>query len=51
MTIGGETKLMQEGDISVVPPDVEHAAEVGDEPASAVDAWHPIREDYVLDKQ
>ena len=49
MTVAGETKLMREGDIAVVPPNVEHAAEVGDKPAFAVDAWHPIREDYVLD--
>lgn len=51
MTVAGETRLMKEGDIALVAPNVEHAAEVGDEPAFAVDAWHPIREDYVLDKQ
>jgi quercetin dioxygenase-like cupin family protein len=42
---------MKEGDIAVVAANVEHAAEVGDEPAFAVDAWNPIREDYVLDKR
>jgi quercetin dioxygenase-like cupin family protein len=50
MTVGGETKLMREGDIAVVPANVEHAAEVGDEPTFALDAWHPVREDYILDK-
>ena len=51
MTLAGETRLMKEGDIAVVPADVEHEAEVGDGPAFAVDAWYPIRRDYVLDKQ
>ena len=50
MTVGGEQKLMGAGDIAVVPANIEHEAEVGDEPAFALDAWHPIREDYVLDK-
>lgn len=48
MTVGGQTRQMHEGDIAVVPPNVEHEAEVGDKPAFAVDAWHPIRDDYVL---
>jgi quercetin dioxygenase-like cupin family protein len=51
MTVGGETKTMSEGDIAVVPADVEHAAEVGDQATFALDAWHPIRDDYVLDKR
>ncbi len=50
MTVSGETRLMEAGDIAVVAPEAEHFAEVGDEPALAVDSWHPIREDYVLDK-
>jgi len=50
MTVGDETKLMREGDIAVVPPNVEHAAETGEEPTLAVDAWYPVREDYILDK-
>jgi quercetin dioxygenase-like cupin family protein len=50
MTVGGETKLMREGDIAVVPSNVEHEAEVGDEPTFALDAWYPVRDDYVLDK-
>ena len=50
MTVGGETKMMVGGDIAVVPPNVEHSAEAGDEPTLAVDSWYPIREDYVLDK-
>jgi quercetin dioxygenase-like cupin family protein len=50
MTVGGETKLMREGDIAVIPGDVEHEAEaVGDEPTLALDGWYPVREDYILD--
>ena len=51
MTVAGQAKVMQEGDIAVIPPNVEHEAEVGDEQTLALDAWHPIREDYVLDKE
>lgn len=50
MTVGGETKTMGAGDIAVIPPNVEHQAETGDEVTFAIDAWNPIREDYVLDK-
>jgi quercetin dioxygenase-like cupin family protein len=49
MTVGGETRSMREGDIAVIPPFVEHQVEVGDEPVLAIDAWHPRRDDYILD--
>ncbi|UCD58480.1 MAG: cupin domain-containing protein, partial [Candidatus Hydrogenedentota bacterium] len=51
MTVAGQTTVLREGDITVIPSNVEHRAEVGDIPTLALDAWHPIREDYVLDKQ
>jgi quercetin dioxygenase-like cupin family protein len=50
MRVGGETRDMKEGDIAVVPSNVEHEAEVGAEPVFALDAWHPVRQDYILDK-
>ncbi|MBI5118333.1 cupin domain-containing protein [Candidatus Poribacteria bacterium] len=50
MRVGDETRTMKEGDIAVVPPNVEHEAEVGPEPVQALDAWYPVRQDYVLDK-
>jgi quercetin dioxygenase-like cupin family protein len=50
MTVDGETRIMVEGDIAVVPPEVEHFAVTGEQPTLAVDSWYPIREDYVLDK-
>jgi quercetin dioxygenase-like cupin family protein len=49
MTVGGEIRSMREGDIAVIPPNVEHQVETGDEPVLAIDAWHPRRDDYVLD--
>ena len=49
MTVGGETRTMREGDIAVVPPNVEHSGQAGDENTLAIDSWSPIREDYVLD--
>ncbi|RJP65034.1 MAG: cupin domain-containing protein [Candidatus Abyssobacteria bacterium SURF_17] len=51
MTVGGETRAMKEGDIAVIPPNVEHSVEVGVEPVFALDAWYPVREDYILDKR
>jgi quercetin dioxygenase-like cupin family protein len=50
MTVAGETRVMGQGDIAVIPPNVEHEAVVGDRPTLALDAWYPIREDYVLDR-
>lgn len=50
MTVGGETRTMQPGDIAVIPANVEHSVVVGEQQAVALDAWHPIRQDYVLDK-
>lgn len=50
MKVGGETRVMHEGDIAVIPPNVDHEIEVGKEPVLAIDAWHPRREDYVLDR-
>ena len=46
MTIAGEIKVMRPGDVAVVPSDTPHSARTADQPAIAVDAWAPIREDY-----
>jgi quercetin dioxygenase-like cupin family protein len=50
MRVGDETRMMHEGDIAVIPPNVEHEIEIGDAPVFAIDAWHPRREDYILNK-
>ncbi len=45
-TIGGETRLLKEGDIWVIPGDVEHMVVAGDQPAVALDVFSPVRERY-----
>lgn len=45
-TVEGETMILKNGDGVVILSNQEHSAKVLDKPAKAVDAWHPIREDY-----
>jgi quercetin dioxygenase-like cupin family protein len=45
-TIGGEKKLLKEGDMWVIPGGVEHMVEAGDEAAVALDIFSPPREEY-----
>ena len=45
--LDGEKRVLTAGDGVVIPPDVPHSAVVGDGPCTALDAWHPIREDYL----
>ncbi len=44
--LAGERRVLRSGDGVLIPPDVPHGATVLDEPCRAIDAWHPIREDY-----
>ena len=44
--LDGEKKVLRAGDGALIPPDVPHGAVILDEPCQAIDAWHPIREDY-----
>ncbi len=45
--VDGETKILKEGDGVVIFSNQEHSARVLDKPTKAVDAWYPIREDYL----
>lgn len=47
-TVDGETKALKKGDGVVIYSNHEHSARVLNKPAKAVDAWHPIREDYII---
>lgn len=47
LTVGGITKIMKKGDVAVVPSNVIHSGRVGEENTIAIDAWHPIRKDYI----
>lgn len=45
-TVEGETRLLKAGDGVVILSHQEHSARVLGKPAKAVDAWHPMRDDY-----
>ena len=47
ITVDGETKLLKAGDGVVIMPNQDHSAKILSKPAKAVDAWYPIREDYI----
>jgi quercetin dioxygenase-like cupin family protein len=47
LTVAGTTRVMRQGDVAVVPSNVVHSGKVMDEPTVAVDAWNPIRDDYI----
>lgn len=46
-TVNGETKVLKAGDGVVILSNQEHSAKILDKPTRAVDAWYPIREDYL----
>ena len=46
MTVDGQTRIMETGDVVVVPPEITHSVQTLEEPTIAVDAWSPVREDY-----
>lgn len=45
-TIGGVTKRVKRGDTYFIPGGVEHGCQAYDQPAVALDIFHPIREEY-----
>ena len=47
MTIGGEKMLMTPGTVHVIPGNVPHSA-VALTDCKVIDAFHPVREDYVI---
>lgn len=46
-TVGGITRILGPGDIWRIPGGVPHRVVAFDEPAVALDVFHPIREDYL----
>ena len=46
-TIGGEEKTLQAGDVFRIPGNVPHKVIALDEPARAIDAFYPVREEYL----
>jgi quercetin dioxygenase-like cupin family protein len=47
MMIGGDLRVLNPGDVYLVPPDVEHGAFAGSERARIADIFSPPREDYM----
>ena len=45
-TLGDETQMLRAGDVVCCPSGVPHGVVVLDEPTVALDAWHPLREEY-----
>jgi len=45
LTIAGESKLLKEGDIYLIPEGVEHSAITGSNPTQVLDIFTPIRDD------
>ena len=45
-TVAGETRILRKGNGIIIRSYQEHSTKVLDKPTKAVDAWHPIREDY-----
>ena len=46
-TVGGVTRVLGPGDMWRIPGGVTHRVVALDGPATAVDVFHPIREDYL----
>ena len=44
--LDGEKQVLQAGDGASVPPNTPHSAVITGEGCRALDAWHPVREDY-----
>ena len=47
LKVGEKTMVMRKGDVAVVPSQVIHSGRVMEKFTVAVDAWHPVRTDYI----
>ncbi len=47
LTIGDETRLCKPGEMYIIPPDTPHTAKPVGGPATLLDVFSPVREDYV----
>ncbi len=46
LTIGDETRIVEAGSLFLIPPNVPHRAVAVNGPATVLDVFSPIREDY-----
>lgn len=47
LTIGSDTRVCIPGDMFIIPPNTPHTAKPVDGPATLLDIFSPVREDYV----
>ena len=47
--LAGKVKILRAGQGVVVPANKIHSAQVLSQPAQVLDAWYPIRKDYIVD--
>ena len=45
-SVGNEKRIMKQGDVAIVPPNVNHSG-VALTDCNIIDVFYPIREDYV----
>ncbi|MCL4368766.1 MAG: cupin domain-containing protein [Actinobacteria bacterium] len=51
LLVGEREEIVEKGSVVVVPPNVEHCSTVeGDKPAVILDAFSPIRQEYLPEK-
>lgn len=43
----GKTVTLKPGEVIAMPSNVKHSARTGDKPCKAVDAWSPVRKEYL----
>jgi quercetin dioxygenase-like cupin family protein len=46
LTIGNETRVVEAGALFLIPPNAPHRAVAVDGPATVLDVFSPVREDY-----
>ncbi len=46
LTIGDETRIVESGSLFIIPPNVPHRAVAVGGPATVLDVFSPVREDY-----
>lgn len=46
-TYDGNTITLRQGEVIAIPSNVKHSARTGSAPCKAVDAWSPVRKEYL----
>lgn len=46
-TYGGKATALQAGDVIAIPSNAVHSAFTGNSPCKAVDAWSPVRKEFL----